>query len=333
MNDNRSRFHLYQGTGGERIGQSRPLPLHEKPASLDDPAGYLADQGLRDAVNVALSLGQPLLLTGEPGTGKTQLAASVAYEFGMPSPLVFNVKTTSTARDLFYNYDAMRHFHDSQFSGNTLRVDDYINFEAFGLAILLAMNPVEVDQFLPREHRGRGPTRSVVLIDEMDKAPRDLPNDLLNEIEGMSFTVRETRRTFTADRRYQPILVLTSNSEKNLPDAFLRRCVFYHIPFPDEQHLRQIIERRLPRTSTCTPSMIESAIREFVRIRRTLDLKKQPATAELLGWVRILADLKIDLANLQPGQIESVIMSYSVLAKTKEDLELLQRHASAVVPR
>jgi MoxR-like ATPase len=312
--------------------ESAALPLFERLPSLDDPAGYLADAGLRNAVNVALSLGQPLLLTGEPGTGKTQLAASVAYEFGLPSPLVFNVKTTSAAKDLFYHYDAMRHFHDSHFGGNTLRVDDYISYEAFGLAILLAKESAEADQFLPPWHRGRGPTRSVVLIDEIDKAPRDLPNDVLNEIEEMSFTVKETRRTFTADARCRPILVLTSNSEKNLPDAFLRRCVFYHIPFPDEERLRKIIERRLPRSSAFTPHMIENTIKEFVRIRRTLDLKKQPATAELLGWIRILCDLQIDVGNLKPGQMESVLMSYSVLAKTKDDLELLQRQIPAGVP-
>jgi len=324
------RFDLYQGRGTERAGASGPLPLLERPAGLDDPAGYLADSGLRDAVNVSLSLGQPLLLTGEPGTGKTQLAASIAHEFGLPRPLVFNVKTTSTAKDLFYQYDAIRHFQDSHFGGKALRVDDYISFEAFGLAILLAKDPIQVDEFLRPEHRGRGPTRAVVLIDEIDKAPRDLPNDLLNEIEAMSFTVKETRRTFTADPRYHPIVVLTSNSEKNLPDAFLRRCVFYHIPFPDEQQLRRIIERRLPPTSLFTPLMIENAIKEFLRIRRTFDLKKLPATAELLGWVRILADLQIDLENPKPGQIESVIMSYSVLAKTKEDLELMRRQVSPI---
>jgi MoxR-like ATPase len=224
----------------------------------------------------------------------------------------------------------MRHFQDSHFGGKALRVDDYISFEAFGLAILLAMDPIQVDEFLRPQDRGRGPTRSVVLIDEIDKAPRDLPNDLLNEIEAMSFTVKETRRTFTADPRYHPIVVLTSNSEKNLPDAFLRRCVFYHIPFPDQQHLRRIIECRLPPTSLFTPPMIESAIKEFLRIRRTLDLKKQPATAELLGWVRILAELQIDLDNPKPGQIESVIMSYSVLAKTREDLELMRRQVPPI---
>jgi MoxR-like ATPase len=333
MKYNSSRFHYYQGTGGAHAGESAPLPLFEKSASLDDPAGYLAGPGLRNAVNVALSLGQPLLLTGEPGTGKTQLANSLAYEIGLPSPLVFNVKTTSTAKDLFYNYDAMRHFHDSHFSGNTLSVDDYISYEAFGLAILLAKDPAEADEFLPPLYRGRGPTRTVVLIDEIDKAPRDLPNDLLNEIEEMSFAVKETRRTFTADTRYRPILVLTSNSEKNVPDAFLRRCIFYHIPFPNEEALRKIIERRLPPTSAFTPEMIDNAINEFVRIRHMPDLKKQPATAELLGWIRILCELEIDVGNLKAGQMESVVMSYSVLAKTRDDLELLQYQKAPDAPR
>jgi MoxR-like ATPase len=141
----------------------------------------------------------------------------------------------------------------------------------------------------------------------------------------MSFTVTETHRTFTADARYRPILVLTSNSEKNLPDAFLRRCVYYHIPFPGEKRLQEIVERRLPRDSIFASRIIENAIKEFVRIRSTLDLIKPPATAELIGWARILRVLEIDLGNLKPGQVESVIMSYSVLAKTKEDLELMQR--------
>jgi MoxR-like ATPase len=335
MNSKSSRFELYKGKGGARAGESATLPLFEKWTALEDPSGYKADEGLRNAVNVALSLGQPLLLTGEPGTGKTQLAFSVAYELGLSEPLVFNVKTTSSAKDLFYQYDAMHHFHDSHFGKkDTIRVDDYIHYEAFGLAILLAKDPSEVNQFLPSDYRGRGPTRSIVLIDEIDKAPRDLPNDVLNEIEEMSFTVKEMQpqKTFTANECFRPILVLTSNSEKNLPDAFLRRCVFYHIPFPDEQGLREIIERRLPPTSSFTPRMIDNAINEFVRIRRTIGLKKPPATAELLGWIRILSDLEIDMGKLKAGQIESVIMSYSVLAKTSEDLELLQRQAVADVP-
>lgn len=331
MDPNPSIFGLYNGRGGPRVAEGPTLPLFEKWTALNDPSGYIAGPGLRDAVNVALSLGQPLLLTGEPGTGKTQLASSLAYEFGLPTPLVFNVKTTSNAKDLFYQYDAMRHFHDSHFRGNALRVDDYIHYEAFGLAILLAMQPSEADQFLPSRYLGRGPTRSIVLIDEIDKAPRDLPNDILNEIEEMSFTIKETRRTFTADVSHRPVLVLTSNSEKNLPDAFLRRCVFYHIPFPEDKALRQIIERRLPPTSGFTGEMITNAINRFLRIRSTIDLKKPPATAELLGWVRVLSDLKIDVGNLKAGQIESLIMSYSVLAKTSEDLESMRSEASADV--
>jgi MoxR-like ATPase len=332
MNSNPKKFELYKGQGGPRVVEGATLPLFEEWTALNDPSGYIAGQGLSDAVNVALSLGQPLLLTGEPGTGKTQLAFSIAYEFGLPDPLVFNVKTTSNAKDLFYQYDAMRHFHDSHFKGNALRVDDYIHYEALGLAILLAMEPSQVDQFLPSRYLGKGPTRSIVLIDEIDKAPRDLPNDILNEIEEMSFSIKETRRTFTADVSHRPILVLTSNSEKNLPDAFLRRCVFYHIPFPNDKALRQIIERRLPATSGFTGQMITNAINQFLRIRKTIDLKKPPATAELLGWIRVLSDLKIDVGNLKTGQVESVKMSYSVLAKTSEDLKSMRSDASADVP-
>ena len=208
-------FKLYAGDGTTIERRSLRLPLFEKFGKLDNPEHYLAERGLKDAVNVALALGQPLLVTGEPGTGKTQLAASIAYELGLGSPLVFNVKTTSTAKDLFYRYDALRHFHDAQFHKAELTVEPYITYEALGLAILLSLDPREADPFLPEPLRSKGPARSVVLIDEIDKAPRDLPNDVLNEIENMTFSVKETGRTFTADSRWRPILVLTSNSEKN----------------------------------------------------------------------------------------------------------------------
>src|SRR5436305_12540044 len=134
---------------------------------LNDPAGYLADEGLRDAVNVALMLGQPLLVTGEPGTGKTQLAASIAFELGLSAPLIFHTKTTSTARDLFYRYDALGHFHDAQSRKDETRVEDYIHYEALGLALLLSMSPQEANPFLPDQLRDAGPGRSVVLIDEV----------------------------------------------------------------------------------------------------------------------------------------------------------------------
>ncbi len=326
-----NNFQLYTGAGDRATLESRNLrlPMFERPGSLDDPAGYIAEKGLRDAVNVALALGQPLLLTGDPGTGKTQLAASLAYELNLPSPLVFNVKTTSGARDLFYRYDALGHFHDAQpqFGKPQLEIENYISYEAFGLAVLLSKTPQEADPFLPAKLRGQGPTRSVVLIDEIDKAPRDLPNDVLNEIESMSFTVKETSHSFESDQRYRPILVLTSNSEKNLPDAFLRRCVFYHISFPGSERLKRIVEKRVSLSSGFTPAKLDHAVRHFEEIRK-LDLKKKPATAEFLDWVRILNRMEVDVNDLKPGQAEALAFSYATLAKTREDFEKLQERLS-----
>ena len=326
MSEN-NHFDLYTGDGTTLSSRNLGLPHFSKTEQLDDARLYVADKHLRDAVNVALALGQPLLLTGEPGTGKTQLASSVAYELNLPAPLVFNTKTTSTAQDLFYRYDALRHFHDAQFRKGEADVDAYITYEALGLAILLSMEPNDADPFLPDRLKGKGPTRSVVLVDEVDKAPRDLPNDVLNEIESMSFTLKESGRTFAANLRYRPILILTSNSEKNLPEAFLRRCVFYHIPFPTPERLRFIVSRRLAPTLTFTPGMLENAIRYFEKIR-TLPMKKKPATAECLAWLQIIQKMSIDVENLKPGQAEALVLSYAILAKTREDVALLERAAA-----
>ncbi|HJQ71262.1 MAG TPA: MoxR family ATPase [Blastocatellia bacterium] len=319
-----SGFELYAGDGTTLSNRGAKLPLYEKPSSLDDPAHYLADKGLRDAVNVAIALGQPLLVTGEPGTGKTQLAASIAHELETASPLVFHTKTISTARDLFYRYDALGHFHDSHFREGKLSVESYVTYEALGLAILLSMKAEEANAFLPEHLRDRGPIRTVVLIDEIDKAPRDLPNDVLNEIENLSFTVKETGRTFSADQTYRPILVLTSNSEKNLPEAFLRRCVFYHIAFPAQERLKEIVQRRLGLDSSFSPQMLDNALNHFDQIRE-LALKKKPATAELLAWVRILEKMNLDVGDIKPGQYEALAFTYSILAKSDEDRETLAR--------
>jgi len=317
-------FQLYSGDGVAISKRGLRLPLFERLAELDNPAFYIAEKGLRDAVNVALALGQPLLVTGEPGTGKTQLAYSLAYELDLSAPLVFQTKTTSTAKDLFYRYDALGHFHDAQFRKEDSAIENYIAYEALGLAILLSLNPAEANPHLPEPRRDNGPVRSVVLIDEIDKAPRDLPNDVLNEIENMSFMVKETGKTFSADQSYRPILVLTSNSEKNLPDAFLRRCVFYHISFPDGERLKEIVQSRLRFSSDFTPQMLDHAIHHFEEIRE-MALKKKPATAEFLAWTQILEKMQLDVANLKPGEAEALAFSYSILAKSKEDKDSLHR--------
>ncbi|HYO91859.1 MAG TPA: hypothetical protein VEQ40_09490, partial [Pyrinomonadaceae bacterium] len=209
-----------------------------------------------------------------------------------------------------------------------LIADPYITYEALGLAIILTLGKDDetrrrVNRYLPEGLRGVEHTRSVVLIDEVDKAPRDLPNDILNEIEQMTFEVKELDAPpFEADQRYRPIIVLTSNSEKNLPDAFLRRCVFYHIAFPNRDRLKEIIQRRLRLDSAFTPQMLDNAILHFEKIR-DLTLKKKPATAELLAWIRVLEKRHLDVSRLKPGEAEALAFTYSILAKSREDQEMI----------
>lgn len=317
-----TEFVYYSGEGKRAADGGRALPDYEQLVRPDRPGGYLAEEGLRNAVNAALMLGQPLLVTGEPGTGKTQLARSVAYELGLPEPLVFNTKTTSTARDLFYRYDSLAHFHDAQFrKGEGVDIEHYITPEALGSAILLALPSAEADPFLPPHLKGKGPVRSVVLIDEIDKAPRDLPNDVLNELESMSFTVRETGRTFHAPPRYRPFIIMTSNAEKNLPEPLLRRCVFYYIKFPDDPaRLAAIVRSRLGEDGEMPEGMLDNALRHFIEIRRNERLRKPPATAELLAWLRILGLRRIDAGD--PSQAAALASTYPILLKYKEDLEL-----------
>ena len=201
-------LHLYEGNGVSISDRKQVLPDYETMIDIDNPEYYIAGEGLRNAVNVALALGQPLLVTGEPGTGKTQLAASIAHELDLPL-LKFYTKTTSTAVDLFYQYDALRRFQDVQMIKDEnhpgIDIDNYITYQALGMAILLNFPPENVKKYLPEKLQDTGPTRSVVLIDEIDKAPRDLPNDLLNEIEKMEFKVKETGKTFEAEKRFRPI--------------------------------------------------------------------------------------------------------------------------------
>ncbi|WP_418604139.1 AAA family ATPase [Hwangdonia sp.] len=296
-------FNIYKGES--KLGTFEPDNF------INAPQNYIPSKGLINAVNVAISLGQPLLLTGEPGTGKSHLAYSIAHELNLGKPLVFRTKTTSTSRDLFYTYDALSHFRSVQTKQN-LDINTFIREGALGAAI-------------------KSKSRKVVLIDEIDKAPRDLPNDILNEIESLSFEVAETGAFFESEHKNRPIVIMTSNSEKNLPDAFLRRCIFYHLPFPSSDELLAILYARLT-SEFFNNTELEQLIKHFLTLRQKFIKRKKPATAELLSWLQILEQLnfkKLENINefdkLSEEQKELLLISYSVLAKTSDDFKDLKQ--------
>ena len=262
-------FDIYLGDGRVRPEVASALPAASP--MYEERGNYVADEALCEAVNLALCVSQPLLLTGEAGCGKTRLAWSVARELGLGQPLVFNTRSNSRAQDLLYTYDAVERFHDIQ-AGNRERAANprnYIRYEALGLAIL-------------------DTHRRVVLLDEIDKAPRDFPNDLLHELDRMEFEVREVdgiERKKSASMR--PIVIITSNVERQLPLPFLRRCVFHHIEFPSRDKLTRIIQERLGHLEL-DGRLIEAAVEQFFRVRDLRGLTKKPATGELLTWMMAL---------------------------------------------
>jgi len=270
-----------------------------EPASAPDPAdpaNYLADEALIDAINTALLLGQPLLITGEPGCGKTEAANFLAYRLGLerPSPqdgveyaLRFDTKSTTTARDLFYGFDVVSRFYAAQ-NGGDPAPEKHITLNALGRAIAAASdNPIAAR--LRLDASPAEPSRSVVLIDEVDKAPRDVPNDLLVELERLQFYIAEMDVTISARRDLQPIVVLTSNSERVLPDAFLRRCVFLSLPFPRDDLLVDIVMARVAAYKRSRPAAMR-LVTMFTKLRNSR-LSRRPGTAELLSFAHILADL------------------------------------------
>jgi MoxR-like ATPase len=306
-------FHLYAESGQNSLPK---INLNDK---INDPVLYIPGDRLVSAVNVALNLGMPLLLTGEPGTGKTQLAHHIAHFFSLGKVLVFNAQTTSSAKDLFYRYDALGHFQYSQTQKEALSDQEiehkYIKYQALGEAI-------------------RSNSRKVVLIDEIDKAPRDLPNDVLAALEDLQFTVTEIDKQYTADPDNRPIIIMTSNSEKNLPEAFLRRVIYYHIDFPSANTLLKILQSKVEGyNGENGKAQLNALINHFEMIRKRdeVKLKKNPATAELIQWAALLNKLGFDplklshLKSINDTEEEQLRMSYSVLAKNKEDLRTIEQ--------
>ncbi len=288
---------------------------------------YVSHKNLEIAAQVAAQLNQPLLLTGEPGTGKTTYAQHLARTFALQRSeamaipvLKFETKSTSSSKDLFYHFDSLRRFHAAHDEDMSRDNRDYISFNALGEAILRSRSRADVEDLLPGH---TGPQQSVVLIDEIDKAPRDFPNDILNEIERLYFRIPELRmRTVEADPDFRPLVVLTSNSEKNLPDAFLRRCVFYHIPFPDKEDMIKIVRANLDENLAFTGSAVD-----FFYGLRELDLDKPPATAELVGWLRALRTRGAYAEKELSASPHLVQGTLGTLMKTREDMERARQYS------
>lgn len=275
---------------------------------------YQLEDSVRIAVETALELGEPLLVTGEPGTGKTQLAYYLAYKLGCGEPLRFQVKSNSLATDLLYQFDAVKYFH----AGRPSPTD------------ALARAPLDPRQFLTRGVLWRAIESArpqVVLIDEIDKAPRDFPNDLLQALDEYKWDVLETGESVQLppeqwDRR--PVVIITSNLERKLPEPFLRRCLYCHLPFSKEL-LERSIRARSHELGTPSPAFVQLAIERFMEVRN-LAIRKRPSTAEALVWFRALRLFGVDeevLRRARPGEIPHL----EALVKDKDDQDALTRNS------
>ncbi len=264
---------------------------------------YVATEDLTVAVNAAVLLERPLLIKGEPGTGKTELAKQVASALGLEL-IEWNIKSTTKAQQGLYEYDAVSRLRDSQLGDERVRdVGNYIRKGKLWTAF-------EADQ------------KVVLLIDEIDKADIEFPNDLLQELDKMAFHVYETGETVAAKNR--PVVIITSNNEKELPDAFLRRCFFHYISFPDQDTMRQIVKVHYP---DIKEQLLTKALTQFYEIREQQGLKKKPSTSEVLDWLKLLLaedltpeDLKRDAGNLLPKL-------HGALLKNEQDVQLFERLA------
>jgi MoxR-like ATPase len=264
-------------------------------------ASYIVSDELRHAVNVAVALARPLLVRGEPGTGKTLLAENLASALHLPL-IRWHVKSTTKAKDGLYVYDTVARLHDSRF-GNAADVRDIARYIKLG----------------PLGEALAAPSRVVLLIDEIDKADLEFPNDLLHELDVMRFKIDETGREIVAAER--PIVVITSNNEKELPDAFLRRCVFHYIQFPSRELMAEIVRVHHP---DITDRVLDNALEVFFGLRATPRLRKKPSTSELIDWICALKKAGVDLARVSGG-----IPFLGTLLKTEQDVETVSKRAKA----
>ena len=283
-----------------------PITVRDFEASMrfQGTATYIASDELRTAVNAAVKLEGPLLIKGEPGTGKTLLAQEIAGSLEVPL-ISWHIKSTTRAQQGLYEYDAVSRLRDSQLGD--ARVSDIRNYIRRGKLWEAFTAPV----------------RPVLLIDEIDKADIEFPNDLLLELDRMEFFVYETGETVRAEVR--PIVVITSNNEKELPDAFLRRCFFHYIRFPDAETMQRIVEAHYPGIK---PRLIEEALRQFFAVRETPGLKKKPTTSELLDWLKLLLSDDISPETLRERDPRKLIPPlHGALLKNEQDVHLFERLA------
>ena len=265
---------------------------------------YIATEDLRIAVNAALTLERPLLVKGEPGTGKTVLAEEVAKALDLEL-ITWHIKSTTKAHQGLYEYDAITRLRDSQLGDKRVKdIKNYINrgklWEAFA-------------------HKGR----IVLLIDEIDKADIEFPNDLLQELDRMEFFVYETGETIKAETR--PLVIITSNNEKELPDAFLRRCFFHYIAFPDHETMTEIVKVHFP---DLKPRLVKEALSVFYEVREVPGLKKKPSTSELLDWLKLLMNEDIDETTLRERDPNKLIPPlHGALLKNEQDVQLFEKLA------
>jgi MoxR-like ATPase len=259
---------------------------------------YIVSPELRDVVNVTIALQRPLVVKGEPGTGKTLLAHNIARALHKPL-LVWNIKSTTKARDGLYIYDTVQRLNDARFGdGDVSDIKRYIRLGCLGQSFV-------------------SETQIVLLIDEVDKADIEFPNDLLNELDEMSFYILETDEWVVA--KHRPVVIITSNSEKELPDAFLRRCVFHYIAFPDRDLMAEIVAVHHPRLAD---DLLQQALERFYELRQVDTLRKKPSTSELIDWLQALV-----VAGVMPEQLEDTIPFLGVLLKKESDVEAYMKRA------